>query len=79
MVATKSPGQLQAKPCVFPSPVSAQCCGPEEEVWLSLLLMARKRMELLLARLLDQTVQVDLCRLLRQVNALQPRMVENVF
>lgn len=36
-------------------------------------------MTLLLARLLDQTVQVDLCRLLRQVNASQPAVVENVF
>lgn len=61
MVATKSPGQLQAKPCVFPSPVSAQCHGPEVAGWLSSLLMPRKRVELLLARLLDQTVQVDFC------------------
>lgn len=34
-------------------------------------------MELLLVRLLDQTVQVDLSWF--QVNVLQPRMVENVF
>lgn len=34
-------------------------------------------MEVLLVRLLDQTVQVDLSWF--QVNVLQPRMVENVF
>lgn len=34
-------------------------------------------MQLLLVRLLDQTVQVDLSWF--QVNILQPRMVENVF
>lgn len=39
--------------------------------------MTRNYMELLLVRLLDQTVQVDLSWF--QVNVLQPRMVENVF
>lgn len=57
--------------------IPAQCYGQDEKVWFSLLLMTRSCMELLLVRLLDQTVQVDLSWF--QVNVLQPRMVENVF
>lgn len=43
------------------------------------LLRARRGRELLFARLLEQTVQVDLRGLLREVDALHPGVVEDVF
>lgn len=71
--------EVQDKLCEVPSeePCSVLCSAGQ--VWDSLLLLARSRLELSLARLLDEAVQVDVGCLLGQVKGLQPCVVENVF
>lgn len=70
---------LWSELCVLPRRSPPGATVTRRKIRCPSLLRARRGRELLFARLLEQTVQVDLRGLLGEVDALHPGVVEDVF